>query len=283
MKRLLVCLLTVLMIFSSLSVCVFADTQPKLSVGNVETQPGKTILVPIKISNNTGIWGIEFNVKFDTNIFEVQEVVHNGEVFEKGDFMIGPADFSDGYVRFVISALNLLDDNNTNNGTVCYIKLKVSKQAQIYKYPFEIEETFACKVDTKVVEIATENGSVNIVESSSEQPIKVKDAEVIVKAKDNKVIDNYTNDLTVSDENTTDKNSETVTNKKGENETVEQTEKKDNDIENLDKENDNDIETIGSSESTTNNLVIVIVYICSALLLAGIIVLIIVLIKKNKK
>ena len=136
MKKLLVCFLTFLMIISSVSIFAFADNQPKLTVGNVETQAGNTLVVPIELSNNTGIWGLEFNVVFDTAVFEVKEVVHNGEVFEKGDFMIGPADFSNGYVRFVISAMNLLDDNNTKNGTICYIKLKASEKAQIYKYPF---------------------------------------------------------------------------------------------------------------------------------------------------
>lgn len=281
MKRLLVCFFALLMIISSVSVCAFADAQPKLTVGNIETQPGQTVLVPIELSNNKGIWGVEFNVKFDTAIFEVQEVVHNGEVFEKGDFVIGPADFGSGYVRFVISAMNHIYDNNTNNGTVCYIKLKTSEKAQIYKYPFEIEETFACDVDAKEVSIAFDNGSVNVVKSSSQKPIKVKGEESIAKAKNNKIIDNYKiEETSVVSENVTGKNGEAVTDKNGQKQTVTKVlEVKETQKENLIDVSPEEKEVYGDPFTVID----AIKYIVLALAVVGVAALVVVVIKKNKK
>ncbi len=280
MKRLLVCLLTILMIFSSFCVCVFADTQPKISVGNVKVQPGKTVLLPISLENNKGIWGIEFNVNFDTSVFEVQEVVHNGEVFEKGDFMIGPADFSEGYVRFVISAMNHLYDNNTNNGTVCYIKLKTSKDAKVKEYPFEVDSILACNVDAQDVTVTGESGSVKVVSHSVNNIQNIKDEEVVVEAEDNKVIDNYeVGETTVVVENVTDKKGEAVTDKNGQKQTV----TKVLEIKETQKENFVDVspeekEVYGDPFTAMD----AIKYIVLALAVVGVTVLVIVVIKKKK-
>ena len=233
MKKLIVFIITMIMLISVASTSAIATESASsdstvVYVEEVSAYAGQTISVPVKLSNNKGLWGMIFNVCFDTSVFEVKEVRNNGEVFAAGDITIGPADFSVGYVRAVITPSNI-SKNNISNGTIFILKLKVAKDAEKKNYPFviELEENGACDVAGNVVAISKIDGGVTVKEKSAVEPITTKkgepEGELLAEAENNKYIDNETTVPIKTEIKTaykTDKNGQNITNSKGEKETV---------------------------------------------------------------
>ena len=200
MKKLLASFILLLMIISSLSLTSFAKGVSKVSV-------------PIKLSNNQGLWGMVFNVYYDTNVFELKEVVNNGDVFNSADLVIGPSDLNKGYVRVVITPSNVTS-NNTANGTICTLKLNVSKNANLKKYVFKIELEDVCDIDGENVEVKGVDGSVtvqkpaeNIAQTKTQKQTdtKEKTEKVIARAENNKIVEEDILDETESVADSEDK------------------------------------------------------------------------------
>ncbi len=282
MKKLLVVLLSVLVMFSAFSICVFAEDSAKVSVEDISVKAGETVEMPVKISNNKGIWGLVFDVHFDTKAFQVKEVRSTGEVFYNSDIMIGPADFNDGYVRVVVTPGDVMN-NNTKNGTICTIVLEQTDFTVATTYPFAIEydEAAFIDVDGNELSVSCVDGSVSVVDSANkptsvdkETTTKKQDAtknnkklgDIIAKAEDNKLIDDYVAET--EPENDVNK------------ETAENVVQKDDSVV-VDKENEETAQAIGST-GTSAVFSIYLACIVGVLVLAGIIVLVVVLVKKRK-
>ena len=161
MKKLSASFILLLMIISSFSFSAFAKGVTEISVANVVAEKQSEVSVPIKISNNQGLWGMVFNVYFDTDALKLKEVVNNGDVFNSGALLIGPSDLSKGYVRVVITPSNV-SSNNTANGTICTLKLNVSKDAELKKYSFKIDLEDVLDVEGEDVEVTGTDGSVTV-------------------------------------------------------------------------------------------------------------------------
>ena len=308
MKKLFILFISVMVLISSFSVTSLAEASKAdasvpvvatVSVEKVSAYPGGTVTVPVKISDNQGLWGMMFNVYFDTSVFEVQEVRNNAEVFAAGDIMIGPSDFSSGYVRVVVTPSNV-NSNNINNGTICNIKLKVSKDAQLGEYPFELQHTNAhfCDINGKEVTVNYSSGSVavkNKVDLQQEKTTTTKkgsiEGEVLARAKDNKLIDDETTKELITEIVTyyeTDKNGEDVTDENGEkqikSEIVEVTETTASvDSSDGDSPSNSQSGLTESSSSVALSPLVIGLIIAGALVLAGVIVLVVVIVKKKKK
>ena len=271
MKKLIISLITVLMLVSSLSFSSFAENLTKISVDEVEAARGNVVSVPVKISNNQGIWGMVFDVKFDSDVFQVQEVTNNNEVFYSADIMIGPSNFNDGYVRVVVTPSNIYQ-NNTKNGTICIIKFLVKEDAELTEYPLSVsfEENNMCDIDAKEVKVTSADGSIIVkktVENVAQKEPEKTTEEVIAKAKDNVLIE----ETTSADETaTTDVGGEKTTkvqngNKEDSTETVEKIE--------------NGKEQYGDESYTTE---IILACVIIVLVIVGIVILVISLKKRRK-
>ncbi len=295
MRKLFISFISVLMVMLSLSFTSFADGQTKITVGSAITSPDSEVSVPINISNNQGLWGTVFNVYFDTEVFEVEEVVNNGDVFKSADILIGPSDFANGYVRVVVTPSNVTS-NNTNNGTICTLKLDVDEDAALRDYQFRLEVEDVCDIDGKDLEVSSVNGSVSVKKTADnvaeKNTKKNSNEEVIARAEDNKIIEEET--INSGDSNrrdNADNNSEETTASADEANEAETTAEgvteadSDNkvsaDVE--ESEEDNSFEHIKDSSSIRTSPWTIVLIICGAVVLAGIIVLVVVIVKKKKK
>jgi len=182
MKKIFAILISALIVLSSFSIVAFAKDVVHISVDDVVVKSGENIEMPVKISNNNGIWGLVFNIHFDTKAFQVKEVRSTGKVFNKSDIMIGPADFNDGYVRVVVTPADVMN-NNTNNGTICTIILEQTEYAVATTYPFtfEYENTDFINVDAQMVPVSSTDGSVSIVGDSNKPTTTVVNKATVSK------------------------------------------------------------------------------------------------------
>ena len=278
MKKLLASFILLLMIISSLSLTSFAKDVSKVSVSNVVAETQSEVSVPIKLSNNQGLWGMVFNVYYDTNVFKLKEVVNNGDVFNSADLVIGPSDLNKGYVR-VVSTPSNVTSNNTANGTICTLKLNVSKNADLKKYAFKIELEDVCDIDGEDVEVKGVDGSVtvqkaaeNIAQTKTQKPTdtKEKTEKVIARAENNKIVEEDILDETESVADSEDKT-----------ESVEETEKTGESV-TADKEElkDKSQEAQPESKSSSANLII---YIAVVVLFSAAVIALVVLIVKRRK
>lgn len=234
MKKVFVLFISLLFTVSLLSVTSFAAEKTKLSAASAEAAPESEVSVPIELSDNKGLWGLMFNVYFDTDVFEVKEIVNNKEVFKSSDITIGPSDFGKGYVRVVVTPTSI-SNNNTSNGAICILKLNVDKNAKAKDYLFQIVLDEACDIDGNDVEVSTVYGKVtvkdigNIAQTNSQKrSLKSNDkdsansddsdVEVLAKAEDNKLIEvEHTEDLDFLGNDSDDKDFEKSSNKSNNN------------------------------------------------------------------
>ncbi len=314
MKKILVLLISILMIISSFSISVFAENAAQLSLENITVKQGETVEMPVSISDNKGIWGLVFNICFDTNAFHVKEVRSTGDVFNKGDIMIGPADFNDGYVRVVVTPGDVMN-NNTNNGTICTIILEQTENAKPASYPFtfQYETTDFCDVDANYVTVSSVDGKVDVVgenqdtttaqnaeneandEGAANNQQDSTDAEnaasTVSKTNAQKATQGKQDKTTAKEESRDDLGD--VIAKAENNKIIDDynVENQNNAVQNNNSENKDD-EIIDLNEQTnesaqavssTGNAMVLIYYIATILVLAGIVVLIVVLVKKFKK
>lgn len=281
MKKLLASFILLLMIISYLSLTSFAKGVSKVSVSNVVAETQSEVSVPIKLSNNQGLWGMVFNVYYDTNVFKLKEVVNNGDVFNSADLVIGPSDLSKGYVRVVITPSNVTS-NNTENGTICTLKLNVSKNADLKKYTFKIELEDVCDIDGEDVEVNGVDGSVtvqkaaeNIAQTKTQKQTatKEKTEKVIARAENNKIVEEEILDETDATESVADSEDKTEnvkeTEKAGENVTEEKQVLK-----------DVSEEVQPESKSSSTDYIIYIAVV--ALLIVAVIVLGVVIVRRRK-
>lgn len=301
MKKLIVMLMTLLLLLSTSFVFVAnAESVTTLSVGSSTASPGEKVAVPVELSNNQGIWGMMFNIRFNTDVFEVDEVRNNGEVFTNGDIMIGPDDFNKGYVRFVITP-NIINKNNTSNGVISTIIFNVKEDAPLIDYNFEIdyEENHISNIDNETVEITTKNGTVSLVKAQNIKQEQTKSNEeygdLAAEAdENNRLITKSTigyaqqeTEAQTSVEKITDKNKELVTNSNGEQQTkiykADENGKFAEVKETENNQNNNSVSENTQKDEDSNNLSDFVLWLIGIIAVALIIVLIVFLVIKKKK
>lgn len=136
-KKLLAVTVAVIMMICTASVA-YADNEFTLTVEKVKAKAGDTVEVDITISNNPGIWGAEFSIRYDNEALDLKEIV-NGDIFgdsanaEEGGF-IGNTDTTDGQVSFMNEGI----EDVTGNGVLCTLKFKVNSDADAAVYDIDI-------------------------------------------------------------------------------------------------------------------------------------------------
>lgn len=104
----------------------------KLSLEGTACLAGDTISIPVSLSNNSGIWGAQIFISYDTSVFSFVSC-SNGEVFEMCD-----SNTDDKGVCILTSQLGVED--TTKNGLVVTVKLKAKDTAEDGEYKITIDE-----------------------------------------------------------------------------------------------------------------------------------------------
>ena len=168
MKRFLSVFTIILLSISMIFVPVQADGMSIVAT-DVTTAAGQDFAVDIKIENNVGIWGTALDLSFDTEHFSVKEVRNAGEIFSNGELMIGPADFSQGFVR-VFGNNNALS-NKTSSGTIVSVIFTCHKDAPKNTFEFTLshrnsDPANTCNVEEETVSVTLVSATVTVGEKN---------------------------------------------------------------------------------------------------------------------
>lgn len=224
MKKFISFLVTVLVAVSCLCFNASAEGKVNISVKDVTVSGSGVVGVPVEIENNSGLWGLVFNVRFDTEYFKYSEVRNNAEVFENGAYMIGPKNPDDGYVRVLITPSNTTE-NNVKNGRICTVYFEVLEDTPDGEYPFnlEIDEKDVIDVKSNEVSFLASNGTVTVQSDYKEKSTSPENNGDIIATtvasenqKTGKNINDIQNQTVISEAFVTDKNGEAVTDSNGE-------------------------------------------------------------------
>lgn len=143
---------------------------PIISVGNVKTQPGRTITVPVSIENNTGINAFGFTVEYDNTALTPTEIIAGEVIDGKGSIQSNLDDT--GINRNKPDEVTVtwlsddLENNTMGNGELFGIKFTVNSSADIGFYPVKIKYTDGDITNTDGAEIGltTSSGGVAVEE-----------------------------------------------------------------------------------------------------------------------
>lgn len=279
MKKFISSLIVISVMVFGVSFTSSAQGRITVSVGDVTAAQSKVVGVPVELSNNTGVWGMVFDIRYDTEYFKYSEVRNNAEIFENGAYMIGPKNPSDGYVRVLITPSELTV-NNTKNGRICTVYFEVSKETPDGEYPLtlKIDEDGVCDAHSNTVSVMTSNGSITVnstYKGTDKNPESCGDviATTASNQKTGKNINNIENQTEISEVFATDKNGEPVTDENGDKITEKVIVDKDTG------------EIIGEANTDLSNILTdytIVFVVIGCILIAGIIVAVVLFIKKRK-
>ncbi len=169
-KHFYVSLISVLMAFSLLFISntpiyTCAADIMTISAGKASGVPGDTVVVPVTLSNNTGIIATRIHIKYDTSLLELTDV-KNGEIFDERH-----ATFNDD---LTVSRYTMLwydavaSDNYMSDGKLAELTFKIKENAPVgtaeIKIECDLDSTFNYDIDN--VDVKTQNGSVEIISAS---------------------------------------------------------------------------------------------------------------------
>ncbi len=103
-----------------------------LSIGSASASAEETVIIPVKIDTvpKSGIGSCNFNIKYDTNVLEVVEVLP-GDITENiGTSLEYSVIETTGMVSYLFTSSSNGKDTITKPGVITNIKFKVKKDAQ---------------------------------------------------------------------------------------------------------------------------------------------------------
>ena len=130
MKKIISLASVLLVILSAMAVffCTASasGTQVMFAIDDISGKAGDTLTLPLKIVQNTGVWGFQISLFFDENLFEYLEVDATNsqlaDVYDLNFYFKEPHE-----IRIQSNALNM--QANTATGTLCDIRLHVKDTA----------------------------------------------------------------------------------------------------------------------------------------------------------
>lgn len=133
------------------------DEETYIKVGSVTTRRGREIVVPITISYNVGLTGLQFNCNFDEVL--TLKSVEAGNALSNLEFTT-PGDLSSNNVTFLWDGM----DADDSNGLLLYLTFEVPENAEIGTYSISLTIDTACDQNLNDVNVVTKSGKVNIIE-----------------------------------------------------------------------------------------------------------------------
>lgn len=138
MKKVITIILSLLLIFQC-NIIAFADDSVTVSADKISLSQEESILIPIKINNNSGIMGFKMTVEYPVDKLDIKSV-SRGEITAKGNFHTNFG-INDG--RFDVLWNNI--DEIKTDGTLFLIsvqaKTEIKKDTEI-KLSFSQPDTF---------------------------------------------------------------------------------------------------------------------------------------------
>lgn len=179
MKRFLSMLCATLIVLSLASFSAFAEGM-KIVATDVSATPNGEFAIDINIENNVGIWGTALDLSFDTDKFAVKEIRNSGKIFASGEMIIGPSDFSQGFVR--VFANNNALSNKTENGTLVSVIFVCKKDTPLNDYEFTLshrnsDPANTCNIDEQTVDVTLVSATVSVVDKKELPPISTQKGE----------------------------------------------------------------------------------------------------------
>ncbi len=134
------------------------ETDINIVAGEVTARAGQEIRIPVSISNNSGITGLQLGFDYDPNLLTLTSV-------EKGEALAGleftePGDFSDNSLVFLWDGL----EADSTNGDILYLNFTVSNTALGGKYVPVVYVIMTADQDAQEVPVYVTNGTVNVIE-----------------------------------------------------------------------------------------------------------------------
>lgn len=136
-----------------------AENGMSITVSSETVEIGDTVYVQVNLKNNTGLWGLKFNVRYDHSILTLASA-ENGDVFENEDVMLPSSLDKEKFVY--LAYLNSLQ-NNTADGTIVTLKFTVSEDAEFIPYIITLDVEQAIDVNGNDVDLTAQNGTVFVV------------------------------------------------------------------------------------------------------------------------
>lgn len=158
MKRLVVLLVCVCLVFSSLSVPALAtSTDGTIVGGSVYGCPGEVVNLPISFRGNPGFWIMYLTVHYDSTVFEYIGT-------DNGDYrgLYNETVVRGEFLKLCLSGTSYAD--LTGDGIIQYLKVKIRDNAKPGRYGFalSIDPGMASSYDEKYVVPDFLGGSISV-------------------------------------------------------------------------------------------------------------------------
>ncbi|MGN1154703.1 MAG: S-layer homology domain-containing protein, partial [Agathobacter sp.] len=163
MKKLVSFLCVITLIIGLHSSVYAADTNnPLITIGNITVEAGKSVEVPIIVSNNTGICGAMLNISYDTAL--ILENVKVGDAFSSMTFT-APGNLSFNPVKLVWDSM----EEDKSNGSIAILTFKAPSNVGTYNISASYEEGDIVDGNLNPVDVTIANGSVTV-KSTTQAP-----------------------------------------------------------------------------------------------------------------
>lgn len=166
------------------SVCAFAAGSPVITLSNVSANPGESVTVDIKISNNPGIMAMAFCVTYDSGIFEYTDYTRGypssctvKDHPDKGHVAVVCDESSDKATDGTIISLSFKIKDNASAGKFSVAMANINRN----KYGYKLNNSFSNSNQQYVVPTVT-NGSITVNETCENSGHKYGEWQVVTPA-----------------------------------------------------------------------------------------------------
>lgn len=124
-----------------------------ITVGSVSDEVGKTVKVPVKLTDNPGAMGFLLRFEYDTEALEYIS-------FEKGE-LLSDCEISDN--NGSLTLVSVEDNDITDNGVMVYLSFKL-KDGASGKSEIKLicDENSVCNYDEESIPVNTVNGEITV-------------------------------------------------------------------------------------------------------------------------
>ena len=134
---------------------------PKITVPNITATAGRTVEVPVIISNNPGVATVRFTVAFNDEYLTLDSVTDGGLLGEEYHSGV----YGTPYTFYWENAT--INENITNNGTIASLRFTVPQNTPAGVYDISLSYEYSLydiiDVDMKPVFFSAENGSIEVI------------------------------------------------------------------------------------------------------------------------
>ena len=136
--------------------------QPMISVGNAETKPNEEIIIPINITDNTGICGATITIAYGKGL-ELTGV-DKGEALGSLT-MTKPGNFTANPINIVWDGL----EEDTSNGVMAFLTFRTPEEAGIYDIRISYADGDIVDGNLVPVDVKTGNGQIKVISDGAEK------------------------------------------------------------------------------------------------------------------